>query len=480
MTNTSSFAAATDGARVAGTLTDNQVVTPQVPAGLRSDGPRVTFNFRGAWNSGNTYYYYDVVRDTSGRSWICKYPQVPAGTALEESTYWTNWADPNIEFEELSQLVATYDGRITKNESGISTLNDKFESYDAKLKTVVDDILIIGDSWSEPYEVRSYETWTRYLSDYTKATVHNYARGGAQVVGSEPDPGLNGNFLGQVESALNDTSYDHNNIGTIIIEGGINDYRSGRSYSLVLSAFTQHINRLHDNFKNARIICVLNHQVLVTKDQWEFFNIIRFSLSAICECHMTFGWFQYPELYSTEDYVHPSTKGYYCMRQNMLAILYGGSINYAVNYWDFIIEDSEGNKFNIMAAPYCNNENGTIETQLAIQVLNNVNVSDTKVFQCRIDRDGNVLSEGWTISKASFFNIFALTPCYQTTRMEPLSAQTRNKSCYLSIDSPETNSVKQGISMNFAFTFKNISEGESVTYAFYGKGITAQPYNNYY
>lgn len=112
MANTSNFSASTDGASVSGTVTDKQIVTPQVPAGLRSDGPRVTFNFRGAWDSGNTYYYYDVVRDTSGRSWICRYPQVPAGTALEEGEYWTNWADPNIEFEELAQLVEKYVGAV--------------------------------------------------------------------------------------------------------------------------------------------------------------------------------------------------------------------------------------------------------------------------------------------------------------------------------------------------------------------------------
>lgn len=105
MANVSNFSAVTPGASVSGTLTDKQVVQPQVPAGLRADGPRVTFHFAGEWDAGNTYVYYDVVKDTSGASWICKYPQVTVGTPLEEGAYWTRWADPNIEVEELYQTV---------------------------------------------------------------------------------------------------------------------------------------------------------------------------------------------------------------------------------------------------------------------------------------------------------------------------------------------------------------------------------------
>ena len=115
MANVSNFSAVTPGAAVSGTLTDKEVVAPIAPPdGLRADGPRVTFHFAGTWDAGNTYVYYDVVKDNSGASWICKYPQVPKGTPLEEGTYWTRWADPNIEVEELYQTVQVYDARITE------------------------------------------------------------------------------------------------------------------------------------------------------------------------------------------------------------------------------------------------------------------------------------------------------------------------------------------------------------------------------
>ena len=115
MANVSNFSAVTPGATVSGTLTDKEVAAPvTLPAGLRADGPRVTFHFAGTWGADNTYVYYDVVKDNSGASWICKYPQVPKGTPLAEGTYWTRWADPNIEVEELYQTVQVYDARITE------------------------------------------------------------------------------------------------------------------------------------------------------------------------------------------------------------------------------------------------------------------------------------------------------------------------------------------------------------------------------
>lgn len=129
MANVSNFSASTPGASVAGTLTDKQVVAPVAPTGLRAEGPRVTFHFAGNWDAGNTYVYYDVVKDNSGASWICKHPQVPAGTPLEEGTYWTRWADPNLEVEELYQTVQIYDARITKNTNNIEDIKNNAIFY---------------------------------------------------------------------------------------------------------------------------------------------------------------------------------------------------------------------------------------------------------------------------------------------------------------------------------------------------------------
>ena len=150
MANVSNFSAVTPGAAVNGTLTDKEVAAPVAPpVGLRADGPRVTFHFAGTWNAENTYVYYDVVKDNSGASWICKYPQVPAGTPLAEGTYWTRWADPNIEFEELYQTVQVYDARITEaqtNAAEAKTTADAAQTAADDAKTAADNAKTAADN----------------------------------------------------------------------------------------------------------------------------------------------------------------------------------------------------------------------------------------------------------------------------------------------------------------------------------------------
>ena len=149
MANVSNFSAVTPGAVVSGTLTDKEVVAPIAPPdGLRADGPRVTFHFAGAWDAGNTYVYYDVVKDNSGASWICKYPQVPKGTPLEEGAYWTRWADPNLEVEELYQTVQVYDARITEAQTDAAeakTAADKAQTAADNAQTAADNAQTAAD-----------------------------------------------------------------------------------------------------------------------------------------------------------------------------------------------------------------------------------------------------------------------------------------------------------------------------------------------
>lgn len=150
MANVSNFSAITPGAAVSGTLTDKEVVAPIAPPdGLRADGPRVTFHFAGTWDADNTYVYYDVVKDNSGASWICKYPQVPKGTPLEEGAYWTRWADPNLEVEELYQTMQTYNARITSAETtanNAQTVANNAQTVAHNAKTAADNAKTAADN----------------------------------------------------------------------------------------------------------------------------------------------------------------------------------------------------------------------------------------------------------------------------------------------------------------------------------------------
>lgn len=122
MPNVSSFGAQTDNAIVSGTVTDRQMVIPEIPPqGLMSVGPRVTPNFiKEPWNKLNGYNFFDVVKDGTGTSYIAIKPVVPTNTELTDEEFWFKWSDPNAQLNELEEIVKLYDGRISQNASAIT------------------------------------------------------------------------------------------------------------------------------------------------------------------------------------------------------------------------------------------------------------------------------------------------------------------------------------------------------------------------
>lgn len=133
MPNVSNFGAQTDNAVVSGTVTDRQMVIPDIPPqGLMSVGPRVTPNYiKEPWSSLNSYVYLDVVRDGTGSSYIAIKPLVPAGTELTDEDYWFKWSDPNAQLNELEQIVKLYDGRISQNASAITAEEQRATAAEA-------------------------------------------------------------------------------------------------------------------------------------------------------------------------------------------------------------------------------------------------------------------------------------------------------------------------------------------------------------
>lgn len=122
MPNVSSFGAQTDNAIVSGTVTDRQMVIPEIPPqGLMSVGPRVTPNFiKEPWNKLNSYNFFDVVKDGTSTSYIAIKPVVPTNTELADEEFWFKLSDPNAQLNELEEVVKLYDGRISQNASAIT------------------------------------------------------------------------------------------------------------------------------------------------------------------------------------------------------------------------------------------------------------------------------------------------------------------------------------------------------------------------
>lgn len=122
MPNVSSFGAQTDNAVVSGTVTDRQMIIPEVPPqGLMSVGPRVTPNFvKDPWSKLRSYNFFDVVKDVAGSSYIAIKPVVPTNTELTDEEFWFKWSDPDAQLNELQEIVKTYNERISQNASAIT------------------------------------------------------------------------------------------------------------------------------------------------------------------------------------------------------------------------------------------------------------------------------------------------------------------------------------------------------------------------
>ena len=271
MPNISSFGAQTDNAFVQGTVTDRQMIIPEVPPqGLMSVGPRVTPNFiKEPWSKLISYNFLDVVKDSAGASYIAIKPIVPTSTELANEEFWFKWSDPDAQLNELQEIVKTYNARITQNASAIAEevarataaeatkaptnhasqetiygignelnyghvklaaddtpmTSDANAGIAATPKTVNTAIVnsrirvfgFIGDSFSEA--TRGRTDWVNGLLQTLLGNedIYNKAYSGAGFVGGEYATGHN--FIDQLNALAN----EHPEITDLIIFGGNND-----------------------------------------------------------------------------------------------------------------------------------------------------------------------------------------------------------------------------------------------------------------
>lgn len=186
MPNASSFGAQTENAVVQGTVTDRQMIIPEIPPqGLMSVGPRVSFNFLKRWNEKTDYHYYDVVQNGAGASYIAIKPFIPAGTELVDGEFWRLWADPNEQISDLRDVVELYDARIKTVEN---TVDDNKTQIDAQIKVVENKVadnktqidaleknvydgiyLCLGDSWVAGGEIAGIVSAQKNLKLINKA-----------------------------------------------------------------------------------------------------------------------------------------------------------------------------------------------------------------------------------------------------------------------------------------------------------------------
>ena len=280
MPNVSNFGTQTDNAVVQGTVTDRAMVIPDIPpSGLMSVGPRITPHFvkPSLWSSLTTYHFFDAVHDAAGASYVAIKPEVPAGTELTDEGYWFLWADPNSQFADLSELVKTFNGRISQNTNDIATkapnnhasedttygvgnevnyghvrlatedtpLTSDANNGVAVTPAFVADVkstpkaIIIGDSYSTEY---TSTNWWKLMCKALGVEPHCYAVGGAGFAITD------NLFSSQATKATNDAL---KNVKYVFVYGGINDMANSKSASDILSGCNTVLNTLKTAYPNA-------------------------------------------------------------------------------------------------------------------------------------------------------------------------------------------------------------------------------------
>lgn len=273
------------------------------------------------WDKTGTYEPLTIVL-YQGNSYTSR-QFVPVGVEITNQKYWANTGNYNAQIEQYRQEVMAFDARITKNTNDIAAVKTVADNLESHVGT---EFIVIGDSWSDTDpSTTTYIKWPVTFQKYTRMNIHNYARNGASVVGSAPDPGQSGNFLGQVNKAIADTSFDHSKVELIVIMGGVNDYRSGRTFSDVADAWSRHIASLTAAFPKARIVSFLNYQIFLSRDEWNWTNLAKRSIRerSGCPVHSMIGWVSGSQFIA--DKVHPNDAGYRQLCSNMIACCFGGN-----------------------------------------------------------------------------------------------------------------------------------------------------------
>lgn len=185
-------------------------------------------------------------------------------------------------------------------------------------------VVVLGDSWSDNDPTHTtYTKWTTLLQQDGRFNVLVYAQNGSTITGDTPNYAQNGNVLGQVNKLIADKV---ENVDTVIMFGGINDFRGGISASSVYGKLTEFYNTLNEVYPTARIIYISNNQIFITKEQLIYFHTIHEYLreNVGLECFNTFGWVKANNYIS--DSVHVDNEGYKDLYANILSILCGGSV----------------------------------------------------------------------------------------------------------------------------------------------------------
>lgn len=361
MPNVSSFGAQTDNSVVQGTVTDRAMIIPDIPPqGLMSVGPRVTPHFvkPSLWSALTTYHFFDAVHDAAGASYVAVKPEVPAGTELTDEEYWFLWADPNSQFADLSELVKTFNGRISQNTNDIATkapINHASEKTTygigndvnyGHVRLATDDTPLTSGAnkgiAATPKLVKEYadkqksgtvviigDSWSYSGSDHTKGGIIGHRlmelmnASDAECVAVSGAGYTGGAVNVTFESEINNITTNASNIKCIFVIGGIND--AGKSG--ITQAVKSFCTSIYKKYKDIPVFYVTSNAPKENKSL--YIEATREISNAITNGVVIKAPYLIDRTSSlwTSDGIHPNTEGLLQFAQNIFGAMNGGCQN---------------------------------------------------------------------------------------------------------------------------------------------------------
>ena len=217
---------------------------------------------------------------------------VPTGIDIHNDNFWANTGNYNAQVEQYRQTVEQYrqtveqfDSRITDNTTNTQAANNKLSSMginsneDANnFKNTVetntaniatntehiatntanialinepDEMLCFGDSWTFGHGVEPNEKWTTIVANNLNLIEHNYGVSGSGYVYQTSY----GNFITEINTAINDPNVNKNKVKYITLFGGINDLNQNRvTPENMVNGAKQCIELIRANWPHAKLI----------------------------------------------------------------------------------------------------------------------------------------------------------------------------------------------------------------------------------
>lgn len=221
-------------------------------------GARYVPKLMGEWNADASYEALSIVQYLNG-SYTSK-KAVPAGVPISNTEYWVQTGQYNAQMEEYRQEVNAVMEQVNSINSRLDDDDSKIANNATPLKDIAGkNIAIFGDSISDEnitWSNKVNNVWVKHFRTFvesTGGTVTNYAKSGmAFTIATDGKT---------IADAINNANLD--NIDTVIIFGGVNDYlndaKIGVYYSNTETELWGALNSIRDlRSKNVYVITPMN------------------------------------------------------------------------------------------------------------------------------------------------------------------------------------------------------------------------------